>query len=977
MPELTTSPKPPVHLDEDYDSGDSDKTPLELYEERLLAFEWTQTARDPKKAPKREVKDTWVSFKNAFFKLPIAQGPKELDTMADELLAKLKVKRARYLGVAPDSGDDSVDSPEPDKDPGEELDELEAQLIAVQRLRSERQTELMLQAMKLHASFTLAELTAKGGPLDTLTVEVDDLTELVTLGEAALTASGPIAEDAGLRLARATSALPGFRGDIGQNGIPYSEALVAKRPVVEALAQEVEKLEGELAAAERALDEKPLDADNLRTFQTTRASLAKTRAKYNDEHINLSRIRRRYDIWLSQIMEHCADWVYDRDFDPLKNPRDKEFEDALHAYESARDSHDKLADELSRNKERLQSSAAKRQDLMSRRIVAQEMRTLLAAGAALTQAFKAKRWLGEVKIWAVGAAGVQERFAADKSGGVTYAKFAQLATAFSLAHEQMRRNGFTPDQSKELFAHQLKGWPEAWLPPEMRAQEQNWVQVQELFEDEKSLAKRTNLERFGDSALESAETYQQTVLTSIGMAIDDDSVGADITRGALTFIALCVDIANAGRALVNREKKKQETVGDPVAALMVVEDRVSLAVKCLEGSSKNATAVLRAMPWDKIAAAAPGVGSVQKLTEALHQSHQAVQRWQQAAADAEVHAKALRTTHRAESALDHVASRASELAKRDTAYAATTFLALAGYVCECAGLAAPVGIVIRASAGLSSGLLATGFALEDMAHAETAKKLLRAARAGDADARAEIFRHHARYAAALLALLAQEGDPIAISVYSNHKVTKDMIEKSSAIVLKRYLLREMQEVDNPTSFTDVLNSILATAQGLKQALGLAKRYIEDKINPLTRIDPGDLNVDRLAIVGASGAEVRKAISLMRGLRQGVTRMDAYLDRDRLLSDKQRAALREAKQRYSEATAALKEQEQVSLNAVDDIAVTMRTLEGVASTFGNPDMLGKARARYVALLQEQRDILRQVESALSQPLESRHMGMQAV
>lgn len=106
-------------------------------------------------------------------------------------------------------------------------------------------------------------------------------------------------------------------------------------------------------------------------------------------------------------------------------------------------------------------------------------------------------------------------------------------------------------------------------------------------------------------------------------------------------------------------------------------------------------------------------------------------------------------------------------------------------------------------------------------------------------------------------------------------------------------------------------------------------------------------------------------------------MDRHLDGGGRLSDKTKKGLQESHHKFKAVSTLLKEQEAISLKAIDDIATTMETIEYWSSRSGDPDMLGKTRARYVALLRAQQDILERVSAAQRKPLVSRHKGLWSV
>jgi hypothetical protein len=129
----------------------------------------------------------------------------------------------------------------------------------------------------------------------------------------------------------------------------------------------------------------------------------------------------------------------------------------------------------------------------------------------------------------------------------------------------------------------------------------------------------------------------------------------------------------------------------------------------------------------------------------------------------------------------------------------------------------------------------------DRQEGEKARALLDRAQAGDGHARSELFRFHPRYAKGILAIMADEGDALALRVLSTHGLSEDMIRRSSPKIVKRYLLKKFGESDDPPSWTsarEAVTSKIEAVGALIDRIDGAVGQLADKY--LARFDSNDL-----------------------------------------------------------------------------------------------------------------------------------------
>jgi len=392
---------------------------------------------------------------------------------------------------------------------------------------------------------------------------------------------------------------------------------------------------------------------------------------------------------------------------------------------------------------------------------------------------------------------------AEEMGDEAFRAFQEKGARFTSGLANLVGLGMSQEEVQEIYRELL--WPERWHPPFTRAQEANWLKVTHNV-DKVSIeqSKRSaRIDTLGFPELARTEALKRfgTGLKKMGLIGDDEAAQVN---GWLTLVTSIISLGQTGQKAIRASKGlRDDDAVDPVEHMMLVDDCLSAIGKtsaAVLGAAKDAVSLSTA---EAIAVLVPGLGALSSFGNACAGAISATNYWMAAVADAEVHRQTQEKQHRLEASADHVQTQGKHVAARAASKTAIDLIAFCGHICTLSGVAAPVG------AAVTHGTMALGKVKDvvtwavDATRMERARKLLDKAKSGDAKARAEVFRHHGQYAAALIALLAQEGDPMALSIYRNHRITPEMVVRSSATVLQKYLLRELQEETLPTSWTEM------------------------------------------------------------------------------------------------------------------------------------------------------------------------------
>ncbi|MCB9745177.1 MAG: hypothetical protein H6740_21490 [Alphaproteobacteria bacterium] len=436
--------------------------------------------------------------------------------------------------------------------------------------------------------------------------------------------------------------------------------------------------------------------------------------------------------------------------------------------------------------------------LQDREKMLEQRAAVLELGAEVSALLMTVPELKKLVVWKESASKLQEEM-----GVSAYDAFADKGLRFMRGLDGLVALGMTDDEIVKIY-QELK-WPENWHPPRMRPQEANWLKVKGSLKDDK-IAVEQERKSLMIQALGFAEQNQEVVLSNFGTGMQkvgllDKSVATDVNQWA-TLLSSVITLGTAGARAVTAARQLNGSSVDPVEQMMLIDDVLTSVGATSGGLIKTAKNAITVSKAEQIAKLVPGLDTLANFGSMCANAIAATNYWVAAVADAAVHKKAQEQQHRLEASTDHVQSRGKQVAASTTVQTATDLIAFCGSICTLAGVTAPVGATLSlVSTAISSTEKGVRLVVETSLM-QKAQNLLEKARAGDPEAREEIFRHHPYYATAIIALLAEEGDTVALAIYNNHKVTKDMIVRSSAKVLQKYLLRELQEEEPPMSWSE-------------------------------------------------------------------------------------------------------------------------------------------------------------------------------
>jgi hypothetical protein len=426
------------------------------------------------------------------------------------------------------------------------------------------------------------------------------------------------------------------------------------------------------------------------------------------------------------------------------------------------------------------------------------------------RALQAKDGDKPVSIWNEGgAAAIQSKLGPDR-----FAALQQQANALSESYDELRRNGADLDQLKALY----KDVPENWQPPQFRKDEQNWLLVadammEENFRDQgkkqsdKLKTALTGLTSAG-IVMNSAASIAYGLTTETGQAVAKVFGVANLDEGKVEavshFLALAGTLSKTTAAAGktgDAALKKAEAI-DPVEQ-MILEQELIDAVGNLAIAGLNLTGAALQALWQEV----PALGIVANAAQAAKSLADLAQRLKANKADQELAEEALRQDHPAADALSQLTARGKELSRRAAADSAAAIFATAAGVANLTGAGAPVGIALEGVAKVTKAGRLFGTVVVDRNAADKAKEILRKAQAGDGEARKELFKYHPRYAKGLLSLMALDGDPVALRCLAAHGLDEAAVARSSFAVIKRYLLKQFKEEDEPKGWSDLAKKV--------------------------------------------------------------------------------------------------------------------------------------------------------------------------
>lgn len=509
-------------------------------------------------------------------------------------------------------------------------------------------------------------------------------------------------------------------------------------------------------------------------------------------------------------------------------------------------------------------------------------------------------------------------------------KFEQLnlaARKLVFQYESLVNNGAGIDELRALYDK----IPELWRPPAFREQEQNWVAVGGLMrqeaEDKYSKEAETRLAQV-DKKIEAFKSKLETgesIASKLGSVLGGVEKGGKFISGlsavseklsgvkefseqAEKVLGLAAKLATVLQAPIKLVESGSQSIAteDPVEAMMLQEEFIEslgTLVEGLVGSVEGADKLkIGGALVEGIAGLLPGIGMAISAKEAMKLMVESASRIQEAIEDANSHDEALQTGHRAEPAIDQFARRDKHLAARAVSGTGVAIIKTAAAGVDLTGVGTVASTAMKGVATGVQGVQAVAEQVIDRTEGQKAEELLRRAQAGDGNARAELFRFHPRYAKGLLAVMASDGDSMALRVLSTHGLTDDMIKRSSPKIIKRYLMKKFGEQDEPPSWDSLKRSFEQGVEWLSSKVQAIDRFFDNlavRIIAVTDRDPlvnAQANLDK-AMLDLTEQEVSTATASLLQLRarRDILAREAKGDQSKDAEAAERAVAEEEKQ----------------------------------------------------------------------------------
>lgn len=484
-------------------------------------------------------------------------------------------------------------------------------------------------------------------------------------------------------------------------------------------------------------------------------------------------------------------------------------------------------------------------------------------------------------------------------GAQNYDRLVALATKLTNDHETLVKNGASIEELKTLY----KDTPDLWKPPQFREEERNWVSMKDLVDEEVEDKFRKEAEEklsLVDKRIEAAKSkleQGETIAGVIVAAMKGGEAGEGVLpEGALKSMAEALaknkDIAEMTESVISLAGKigtlaqapfeaaeagqKSMTTEDPVEALMLQDEFMESLGKLFEaltgGMQSGYKGLVAGKLIGEITTFLPAIGVPTSAAKAMTGLVESAARIQEAMDDADAHAEAEQSEHRASGAIGQFTRRDKHLAARAASRTGIAVIKTAAAVTTLSGAGSVVGVALTGVATAASlGQSAGEFAV-DRSEGQKARDLLDRAQAGDGHARAELFSYHPRYAKGILSVLASEGDPMALRVLSTHGLTEDMIQRSSPKIIKRYLMKKFGETDDPGSWTGLKESIVSALDKVAGTLTAVQDFFTNKVDKLlARFDTNDLVAAQARLSELAyqlpGQEVSTAVTSLAEIRR--------------------------------------------------------------------------------------------------------------
>lgn len=429
----------------------------------------------------------------------------------------------------------------------------------------------------------------------------------------------------------------------------------------------------------------------------------------------------------------------------------------------------------------------------------------------------------EVPIWESSVA-LQK-----KLGKATYERLLQLGHKLINDFQKLVENGATMEELQAVY----KGVPELWLPPRFREEEKNWSAMRGLLDEEaedgfrketstrlaevdkKIKAAKGVLEpgesMFGaiKSGIEFGEKAPE-VIKAVAEKLKSTKHMAEKFEEVLGLAGKVATLLSAPMTAIESGSQSMQTE-DPVEMLMLQDEFMASLGEMISGLTGSLGGMnkldIGGVVVKQIATLLPGLGVAVSFADVMKGLVEAAARIEETLSDAEAHEQAVAGKHRGETAVDQFARRDQALAKRASAKTGVAMIKAAAGVIDLTGVGIAVSSAMKGAATGIGLAQKVGEQIVDRNEGDVARALLQRAQAGDGHARSELFRFHPRYAKGILAIMASEGDALALKVLSTHGLSEDMIRRSSPKIVKRYLMKKFGETDTPPSWIGLREAV--------------------------------------------------------------------------------------------------------------------------------------------------------------------------
>ena len=578
---------------------------------------------------------------------------------------------------------------------------------------------------------------------------------------------------------------------------------------------------------------------------------------------------------------------------------------------------------------------------------------VLSLGEQLSALLHSKALTG-VSIWA-GDGAVTVR---DKLGPDPYDRFVSFSTRFTADLERLVQLGMPADAVAAMYRDDLQ-WPELWWPPSMREQERNWVEVNAFLDQMNPTKKgRSITEKIGGTVQEHQATpgrHTDEMLKSSLLA--SKSKSEEVGRWVGAF-SIALSLQKVWQSL---GASKAEDIKDPIELLLAIDQQLDARSDAVQHTLGAARTALTLDLLKEVASLAPAVGSVDSLCSACIEAHHAITWWQSATRDTLAVQQAVESDSRVAAAASHIQKRSKQLAIRASSSAAGAVLSMVGFLCAATGVAAPAALVFHgAGVVVKSGTRAVS-TLFDWRRADEALAVLNDARAGDADARKLLFATHGRYACALVALMAKEGDPIALSIFNHHGVDAAAVQKAFPGLLKRFLMTTLKEKDKPKGWDHQVKKLQKIGAAVPGMLSGGAEFLALRGTALSGLADGWLSEKRrvqtqlamLAFSTQTDDYVRRGMEQLLEWRDGMETLDDELSDLRFEGKADTDAYRARQKLLVTLRSQYNESIVKSRELRDTIAAQLKqALELMETLMASPEGIDEeARGRFLAIVQQ--------------------------